>query len=72
MEVLYMGYDIKTELKMNIDELYALISARNDLIKVLDNNYEVLYDLEEYIDELTNRIQYTEINIEVLREVMDK
>lgn len=67
-----MGYDIKTELKMNIDELYALISARNDLIKVLDNNYEVLYDLEEYIDELTNRIQYTEINIEVLREVMDK
>lgn len=67
-----MGYDIETELKMNIDELYALISARNDLIKVLDNNYEVLYDLEEYIDELTNRIQYTEINIEVLREIMDK
>lgn len=67
-----MGYDIETELKMNIDELYALISARNDLIKVLDNNYEVLYDLEEYINELTNRIQYTEINIEVLREAMDK
>lgn len=67
-----MGYDIETELKMNIDELYALISARNDLIKALDNNYEVLYDLEEYIDELTNRIQYTEINIEVLREIMDK
>lgn len=67
-----MGYDIGTELKMNIDELYALISARNDLIKALDNNYEVLYDLEEYIDELTNRIQYTEINIEVLREIMDK
>lgn len=67
-----MGYDIETELKMNIDELYALISARNDLIKVLDNNYEVLYDLEEYIDELTNRIQYTEINIEVLREIMGK
>lgn len=67
-----MGYDIETELKMNIDELYALISARNDLIKVLDNNYEVLYDLEEYIDELTNRIQYVEINIEVLREVMSK
>lgn len=67
-----MGYDIETELKMNIDELYALVSARNDLIKALDNNYEVLYDLEEYIDELTNRIQYTEINIEVLREFMDK
>lgn len=67
-----MGYDIETELKMNIDELYALVSARNDLVKVLDNNYEVLYDLEEYIEELTNRIQYTEINIEVLREVMDK
>lgn len=67
-----MGYDIETELKMNINELYALVSARNDLIKVLDNNYEVLYDLEEYIDELTNKIQYTEINIEVLREIMDK
>lgn len=67
-----MGYDIETELKMNIDELYALISARNGLIKAVDNNYEVLYELEEYIDELTNRIQYTEINIEVLREVMDK
>ena len=67
-----MGYDIESELKMNIDELYALVSARNDLIKALDNNYEVLYDLEEYIDELTNRIQYTEINIEVLREFMDK
>lgn len=67
-----MGIDIETELKMNIDELYALVSARNDLVKVLDNNYEVLYDLEEYIEELTNRIQYTEINIEVLREVMDK
>ena len=67
-----MGYDIETELKMNIDELYALVSARNDLIKALDNNDEVLYDLEEYIDELTNRIQYTEINIEVLREFMDK
>ena len=69
-----MGYDIETELKMkmNIDELYALVSARNDLIKAFDNNYEVLYDLEEYIDELTNKIQYTEINIEVLREVMDK
>lgn len=63
---------IETELRENIDELYALVSARNDLIKVLDNNYEVLYDLEEYIEELTNRIQYTEINIEVLREVMDK
>jgi hypothetical protein len=72
MEVVYMGIDIETELKMNIDELYALVSARNDLVKVLDNNYEVLYDLEEYIEELTNRIQYTEINIEVLREVMDK
>lgn len=67
-----MGIDIETELKMNIDELYALVSARNDLVKVLDNNYEVLYDLEEYIEELTNRIQYTEINIEVLREIMDK
>lgn len=67
-----MGIDIETELRMNIDELYALVSARNDLVKVLDNNYEVLYDLEEYIEELTNRIQYTEINIEVLREVMDK
>jgi len=67
-----MGIDIETELKINIDELYALVSARNDLVKVLDNNYEVLYDLEEYIEELTNRIQYTEINIEVLREVMDK
>jgi len=72
MEVVYMGIDIETELKMNIDELYALVSARNDLVKVLDNNYEVLYDLEEYIEELTNRIQYIEINIEVLREVMDK
>ena len=72
MEVVYMGIDIETELKMNIDELYALVSARNDLVKVLDNNYEVLYDLEEYVEELTNRIQYTEINIEVLREVMDK
>lgn len=67
-----MGYDIESELRVNIDELYALVSARNDLVKVLDNNYEVLYDLEEYIEELTNRIQYTEINIEVLREVMDK
>lgn len=67
-----MGIDIETELKINIDELYALVSARNDLVKVLDNNYEVLYDLEEYIEELTNRIQYTEINIEVLREVMGK
>ena len=67
-----MGIDIETELRTNIDELYALVSARNDLVKVLDNNYEVLYDLEEYIEELTNRIQYTEINIEVLREVMDK
>lgn len=67
-----MGIDIETELKMNIDELYALVSARNDLVKVLDNNYEVLYDLEEYIEELTNRIQYTEINIEVLREVMGR
>lgn len=67
-----MGIDIETELKMNIDELYALVSARNDLVKALDNNYEVLYDLEEYVEELTNRIQYTEINIEVLREVMDK
>jgi len=67
-----MGIDIETELRANIDELYALVSARNDLIKVLDNNYEVLYDLEEYIEELTNRIQYIEINIEVLREVMDK
>lgn len=67
-----MGYDIELELKENINELYALISARNALIRVLDNNYEVLYDLEEYIDEITNRIQYTEINIEVLREVMDK
>lgn len=63
---------IETELRENIDELYALVSARNDLIKVLDNNYEVLYDLEEYVEELTNRIQYTEINIEVLREIMDK
>jgi hypothetical protein len=72
MEVLYMGIDIETELRTNIYELYALVSARNDLVKVLDNNYEVLYDLEEYIEELTNRIQYTEINIEVLREVMDK
>lgn len=67
-----MGYDIESELRVNIDELYALVSARNDLVKVLDNNYEVLYDLEEYIEELTNRIQYTEINIEVLREVMGK
>ena len=67
-----MGYDIESELRANIDELYALVSARNDLVKALDNNYEVLYDLEEYIEELTNRIQYTEINIEVLREVMDK
>lgn len=67
-----MGIDIETELKINIDELYALVSARNDLVKALDNNYEVLYDLEEYVEELTNRIQYTEINIEVLREVMDK
>ena len=67
-----MGIDIETELRANIDELYALVSARNDLVKTLDNNYEVLYDLEEYIEELTNRIQYTEINIEVLREVMDK
>lgn len=67
-----MGIDIETELKINIDELYALVSARNDLVKVLDNNYEVLHDLEEYVEELTNRIQYTEINIEVLREVMDK
>lgn len=67
-----MGIDIETELKLNIDELYALVSARNDLVKVLDNNYEVLYDLEEYINELTNRIQYVEINIEVLREVMGK
>lgn len=67
-----MGIDIETELRTNIDELYALVSARNDLVKVLDNNYEVLYDLEEYIEELTNRIQYIEINIEVLREVMDK
>lgn len=67
-----MGIDIETELRMNIDELYALVSARNDLVKVLDNNYEVLYDLEEYINELTNRIQYVEINIEVLREVMSK
>ena len=67
-----MGIDIETELRANIDELYALVSARNDLVKVLDNNYEVLYDLEEYIEELTNRIQYIEINIEVLREVMDK
>lgn len=67
-----MGYDIESELRANIDELYDLVSARNDLVKVLDNNYEVLYDLEEYIEELTNRIQYTEINIEVLREVMDK
>lgn len=67
-----MGIDIETELKMNIDELYALVSARNDLVKALDNNYEVLYDLEEYVEELTNRIQYTEINIEVLREVMGK
>ena len=67
-----MGYDIESELRANIDELYALVSARNDLVKVLDNNYEVLYDLEEYIEELTNRIQYTEMNIEVLREVMDK
>lgn len=67
-----MGIDIETELRANIDELYALVSARNDLVKVLDNNYEVLYDLEEYIEELTNRIQYVEINIEVLREVMDK
>lgn len=67
-----MGYDIEAELKMNINELYSLVSARNDLIKVFDNNYEVLYDLEEYIVELTNRIQYTEINIEVLREVMNK
>lgn len=67
-----MGYDIESELRANIDELYALVSARNDLVKVLDNNYEVLYDLEEYIEELTNRIQYTEINIEVLREVMGK
>lgn len=67
-----MGIDIETELKINIDELYALVSARNDLVKTLDNNYEVLYDLEEYVEELTNRIQYTEINIEVLREVIDK
>lgn len=67
-----MGIDIETELRMNIDELYALVSARNDLVKVLDNNYEVLYDLEEYINELTNRIQYVEINIEVLREVISK
>lgn len=67
-----MGIDIETELRANIDELYALVSARNDLVKTLDNNYEVLYDLEEYVEELTNRIQYTEINIEVLREVMDK
>lgn len=67
-----MGIDIETELKINIDELYALVSARNDLVKALDNNYEVLYDLEEYVEELTNRIQYTEINIEVLREVMGK
>lgn len=67
-----MGIDIETELRTNIDELYALVSARNDLVKVLDNNYEVLYDLEEYINELTNRIQYVEINIEVLREVMGK
>lgn len=67
-----MGIDIETELRTNIDELYALVSARNDLVKVLDNNYEVLYDLEEYIEELTNRIQYIEINIEVLREVMSK
>ena len=67
-----MGYDIESELRANIDELYALVSARNDLVKALDNNYEVLYDLEEYVEELTNRIQYTEINIEVLREVMDK
>ena len=67
-----MGYDIETELKANIDELYALVSARNDLVKVLDNNYEVLYDLEEYVEELTNRIQYIEINIEVLREVMGR
>ena len=67
-----MGIDIETELKINIDELYALVSARNGLVKVLDNNYEVLYDLEEYIEELTNRIQYTEINIEVLREVMGR
>lgn len=67
-----MGIDIETELRTNIDELYALVSARNDLVKVLDNNYEVLYDLEEYINELTNRIQYVEINIEVLREVMSK
>ena len=64
-----MGIDIETELRANIDELYALVSARNDLVKTLDNNYEVLYDLEEYVEELTNRIQYTEINIEVLREV---
>ena len=67
-----MGYDIESELRANIDELYALVSARNDLVKVLDNNYEVLYDLEEYVEELTNRIQYTEINIEVLREVMGR
>lgn len=67
-----MGIDIETELRTNIDELYALVSARNDLVKVLDNNYEVLYDLEEYVNELTNRIQYVEINIEVLREVMSK
>ena len=67
-----MGYDIELELKKSIDELYALVSARNALIRVLDNNYEVLYDLEEYINELTNRIQYVEINIEVLREVMSK
>ena len=67
-----MGIDIETELKINIDELYALVSARNDLVKVLDNNYEVLYDLEEYVEELTNRIQYIEINIEVLREVMGR
>lgn len=67
-----MGYDIESELRANIDELYALVSARNDLVKVLDNNYEVLYDLEEYVEELTNRIQYIEINIEVLREVMGR
>ena len=67
-----MGIDIEAELRANIDELYALVSARNDLVKVLDNNYEVLYDLEEYVEELTNRIQYTEINIEVLREVMGR
>ena len=67
-----MGYDIESELRANIDELYRLVSARNDLVEVLDNNYEVLYDLEEYVEELTNRIQYTEINIEVLREVMGR